>query len=159
MSEQWFRMESMLRFSRVFILIVLLVGGVFALKYFMRIEDESHTSTYVNSVLAVRGFRHKGIEVLTGDSAAYQVNKGEEFKVTWKIENATENSQIIYQGPEGVGGGLVSIPYDLIPSSSNSPFLTFNPRQAGTARISLTVTGSGPDGIYTLTSNVIVTIK
>jgi hypothetical protein len=149
----------MLRSSRIFVLIVLLVGGIFALRHFIRIKNESRTSTYVNSVLAVRGFRHKGIEVLTGDSAAYQVSKGEEFKVTWKVENATEKSQIIYQGPEGVGGGLVSIPQVLSPSSSTSPFLTFTPRQAGTARISLTVTGPGPDGIYTLTSNVIVTIK
>lgn len=131
------------------------VGG-----WFFAASDRSpKTSTYMNSVLAIRGFRHAAKSVSTGEAATYELNVGEEAKITWKVENAREDGQIIYRGPAGIGTGLVPVPWDAPASPSAAPFLAFTPQAPGTAQFSLTTTGPGPDGIYTLTSVLTVTIK
>jgi hypothetical protein len=139
--------------------VILLLGIIFVWRHDVVQNDEPSSSTYLNSVFAIRGFRHAGVDVPTGESVTYKVDVGEEFKVAWKVENATENGQLIYRGPFGIGAGVASIPFGLTASQSAIQFLQFTPREAGVANFSLTVTGPGPEGTYTLTSNIVVEIK
>lgn len=150
----------MSRRYKIIILAISLLGlAVVARQIVAEQHRAPETSTNVNSVLAIRGFRHDQLEVATGEIGSYEVDTGEEFKVTWKVENATENGQLLYQGPAGVGSGLIPVPLVTDASRSSAPFLTFTPKKPGTAQFLLTVTGPGPDGIYTLTSTLTVHIK
>jgi hypothetical protein len=141
---------------------VVLIAGVAAVFVawfiYYRAYQEPAAEPYLNSVLAIRGFRHAALNVFLGESKDYEIYVGEEFKVTWKTESLSEEGQLLYRGPVGVGVGLVHIQPQALASQSNSPFLDFIPTKAGIATFTLTITGPGIDGIYTIPSTLTVNI-
>ncbi len=112
---------------------------------------------YVDATLAVRGFRHEVLDVAPGETREYDVDVGEQFKVAWATAHLSEDGQLLYRGPKGVGSGLIAIPLSEIATGSR-PFLQFTAKESGDAVFVLTATGPGQDGIYTLTNTLTVHI-
>lgn len=143
----------------ILVIAVLIVAvAVICVCIFSDRQNTTEEPLYVNSVLGIRGFLHGALKTAIGESGIYEVYVGEEFKVTWKTGNLSEDGQLLYRGPAGVGAGLISIPYQNIASQSQSPFLAFTPTEAGIAKFILTVTGPGVDGVYTVPSAITVNI-
>lgn len=136
--------------------VLVLVGVWFA--YYLKYQTSETPALYVNSVLAIRGFRHGPLELGPGEADSYDIDVGEQVKVTWRAENLSESGQLLYKGPAGIGIGMVKIPLAPTASQSGFPFLNFTPTQAGIATFTLTVTGPGPDGIYTVPSTLTVNV-
>ena len=135
--------------------IIILIGGTVLAAKLARHPDRP--SPYVNAVLAVRGFKHDPLEVTDGQTSSYTVNVGEEYKITWRVRNLSEDGQILYHGPSGETG-IVVIPKDA-PASASAQFVrSFTPDRPGTASFVLTATGPGQDGTYTLTDTLIVQV-
>jgi hypothetical protein len=143
-------------FLVIFLAGCLLLSGALIVR--SRGKHNTISDTYVNAVLAARGFRHTASTVLLGESKPYTIHIGEELKITWKTEHLSEDGQLLYRGPDGIGTGLVAIPLHNMASQSEAPFLIFTPKKAGTAAFVLTVTGPGPEGIYTIPTALIVGI-
>jgi hypothetical protein len=138
-------------------LVVCVVAMLLASYVAGRPSPQSAAEHSVDAVLAVRGFRHQAKQIPAGQSGEYSVDVGEQLKVTWQVVNASEDGQLIYHGPVGVGAGLVPIPREPVASQSGA-FLSFTPRTTGDATFQLTVTGPGPGGVYSPVSTLTVHI-
>ena len=139
-------------------IILFVAGGAIALAVSShKTKTETH-STYVNSEFAIRGFRHGELRLSTNESGNYALDVNEEFKLAWQAVNQSEGGQIIYHGPRGIGAGIIPIPKDT-PASPSMSVISFTPQEPGIAVFTLTVTGPGPDGVYTLPSTITATIN
>ncbi|OGN30031.1 MAG: hypothetical protein A3A33_01760 [Candidatus Yanofskybacteria bacterium RIFCSPLOWO2_01_FULL_49_25] len=140
----------------VMVCVALVIAGVW---YFVLQNNDDEGAAYgpedVHAILAIRSFQGAELKTEQGQTANYTVHVGEEFKITWATANLIEDGQVVYQGPEGVGAGIIPIARGAsISADAPVPFKSFKAAQPGTGSFILTATGKGPTGTTTLSNTI-----
>ncbi len=145
-----------------FILIVaVLLAGVGI--YFWMHQGASNEYREDNSILGIRGFRHEQLFASGGSTERYEVGVGEEFKVLALVHVLSNDGEMKWHGPAGIGEGSVVLKASASADAANKPveekteLKVFTATQSGTAEFTLITTNPGQSDPEE--NKIIVTIK